>query len=136
MGLCYLYGIEQKNLLDDFSFWTVEVPIYSSNRPVNYAIANEMYGSQQKPEPFTSKEVEEWMSVHNMTWHESPDRKTMMKVPSVLHGNIPHNGGVNSIKREGIDNYNSNDNVVWSNKNAQQTVPISSESDNNKFDNF
>ena len=38
-----------------------------------------------------------------------------MKVPSVLHGNIPHNGGVNSIKREGIDNYNSNDNVVWSN---------------------
>lgn len=60
----------------------------------------------------------------------------MMKVPSVLHGNIPHNGGVNSIKREGIDNYNSNDNVVWSNKNAQQTVPISSESDYNKLDNI
>lgn len=56
----------------------------------------------------------------------------MMKVPSVLHGNIPHNGGVDSIKREGI----SNDNVVWSNKNAQQTVPISSESDYNKLDNI
>ena len=102
-------------VLDDYSFGTVEVPVYSSSRPVNYAIANEIYGSQHKPKPYTQKEVEDWMEEHNMTWHESPDRKTMMKIPSVLHGNIPHNGGVNSIKREGIDNYNSNDNVVWSN---------------------
>ena len=38
-----------------------------------------------------------------MTWHEDPDCQTIMKVPTILHGNLPHNGGVNAMKKTGID---------------------------------
>lgn len=35
------------------------------------------------------------------------DGRTLMKVSTVIHQNVPHNGGVNAIKREGKDVYTS-----------------------------
>ena len=38
-----------------------------------------------------------------MTWHGDPDCQTMMKVPSILHGNMAHNGGVSEERRRGSE---------------------------------
>ena len=42
------------------------------------------------------------MEEHDLTWHESEDGRTMMKVPTLIHQNVPHNGGVNAVKREAV----------------------------------
>lgn len=102
-------GVEFKDDVPDFepfSFGKVEVNAYSSDRNVNYALANEMMACQltdSKGREYTPKEVKKWMKNHNprMTWHESADGKTMMKVPSVVHGNVSHSGGVNAINLKG-----------------------------------
>ena len=46
----------------------------------------------------------------------SEDGRTLMKVPTVIHQNVPHNGGVNAVKRSGNDTAKSNGEVIWSNK--------------------
>lgn len=43
------------------------------------------------------------MEVHSLTWHESEDGRTMMKVPTLIHQNVPHNGGVHAVKTEAIE---------------------------------
>ena len=43
------------------------------------------------------KDVQKWREVHKYTWHECSDCKTLMKVPTELHGNIVHAGGI-SVK--------------------------------------
>ncbi|MBR0502084.1 MAG: hypothetical protein IJJ77_02440 [Paludibacteraceae bacterium] len=53
----------------------------------------------------------------------------MMKIPSILHSNAAHKGGVSEENKLGME-------VFGGQSNAPQTVPISSESDNNKFDNI
>jgi hypothetical protein len=42
---------------------------------------------KERPEPYT--------------WHHEPDRETMILVPTMLHGNLPHTGGA-SPARSGI----------------------------------
>ena len=33
------------------------------------------------------------------TWHECANCKTMMKVPTEIHGNIIHSGGISEINK-------------------------------------
>ena len=33
------------------------------------------------------------------TWHECVSCKTMMKVPTEIHGNVPHAGGISEAKK-------------------------------------
>ena len=81
------------------SFGTVKLEnMYTSDRRVNYALADDAYGRETGRDPI---EVAAWMKKNKMTWHESDDKQTMMKVPSIVHGNVCHNGGVNAIKKEG-----------------------------------
>lgn len=101
-------GVTYNNNEPDFSpisFGTVTLQnMYTSDRRVNYALADDAYARETGRDPL---EVAAWMKKNKMTWHESADCQTMMKVPSIVHGNIPHNGGVNAVKREGKDVYNT-----------------------------
>ncbi|MBO4805603.1 MAG: hypothetical protein J5554_06145 [Paludibacteraceae bacterium] len=36
-----------------------------------------------------------------------PDCQTMMKVPSVIHGNVSHTGGINAMNKKGAELYNN-----------------------------
>ncbi|MBR0502086.1 MAG: HNH endonuclease [Paludibacteraceae bacterium] len=95
----------------------ITLDIYSSDRTFNFFVAERMY-SQKKGDPkkYTPSKVRKYMKKNKLTWHESEDGRTLMKVPTVIHQNVPHNGGVNAVKREGVSTFDSNTDVILSNK--------------------
>ncbi|MBO4587720.1 MAG: HNH endonuclease [Bacteroidales bacterium] len=91
-------GIPFKNGYPDFSEvskGTVEISDFTAYRDANFNQATEALA---KEKGCSSKEVQDWMDNHGYTWHECEDCKTMMKVPSELHGNIAHVGGISEYK--------------------------------------
>ena len=47
----------------------------------------------------SSQEVTKWRELNKYTWHECANCKTMMKVPTEIHGNIIHSGGISEINK-------------------------------------
>ena len=33
------------------------------------------------------------------TWHECKDCEILLKVPTEIHGNVPHAGGISEVKK-------------------------------------
>lgn len=75
----------------------VEIDDFTDDRDSNFAQADEKLAEQRGGTP---EEVEKWREEHKYTWHECKDCKTMQKVPSEVHGNIPHSGGVSEYKSQ------------------------------------
>lgn len=100
------YGIEGILFKDgepDFSEvskGTVEIDNFSENRygkGGNFDQACEKLAEQRG---CTKEEVKDWMKENKYTWHEKSDCKTMQKVPTEVHGNIRHEGGISEIKNK------------------------------------
>ena len=64
-------------------------------RGANFDQADEALASQRGCAP---EEVAQWRKENHYTWHECNDCKTIQKVPSEVHGNIPHSGGISVYK--------------------------------------
>lgn len=94
-------GIEFKNGEPDFSLvakGTVEIDHFTDNRygkGGNFDQACEKLAEQRG---CTKEEVKAWMKENKYTWHERSDCKTMDKVPTEIHGNIRHSGGISEAK--------------------------------------
>lgn len=94
-------GIEFKNGEPDFSpvaKGTVENDHFTDNRygkGGNFDQACERLAEQRG---CTKEEVKAWMKENKYTWHERSDCKTMDKVPTEIHGNIRHSGGISEAK--------------------------------------
>ena len=94
-------GIEFKNGEPDFSpvaKGTVEIEHFTDNRygkGGNFDQACERLAEQRG---CTKEEVKAWMKENKYTWHERSDCKTMDKVPTEIHGNIRHSGGISEAK--------------------------------------
>lgn len=94
-------GIEFKNGEPDFSpvaKGTVEIDHFTDNRygkGGNFDQACEKLAEQRG---CTKEEVKAWMKENKYTWHERSDCKTMDKVPTEIHGNIKHSGGISEAK--------------------------------------
>lgn len=94
-------GIEFKNGEPDFSpvaKGTVEIDHFTDNRygkEGNFDQACEKLAEQRG---CTKEEVKAWMKENKYTWHERSDCKTMDKVPTEIHGNIRHSGGISEAK--------------------------------------
>ena len=94
-------GIEFKNGEPDFSpvaKGTVEIGHFTDNRygkGGNFDQACERLAEQRG---CTKEEVKVWMKENKYTWHERSDCKTMDKVPTEIHGNIRHSGGISEAK--------------------------------------
>ena len=94
-------GIEFKNGEPDFSpvaKGTVEIDHFTDNRygkGGNFDQACERLAVQRG---CTKEEVKAWMKENKYTWHERSDCKTMDKVPTEIHGNIRHSGGISEAK--------------------------------------
>ena len=94
-------GIEFKNGEPDFSpvaKGTVEIDHFTDNRygkGGNFDQACEKLAEQRG---CTKEEVKAWMKGNKYTWHERSDCKTMDKVPTEIHGNIRHSGGISEAK--------------------------------------
>ena len=96
-------GIEFKNGEPDFSpvaKGTVEIDHFTDNRygkGGNFDQACEKLAEQRG---CTKEEVKAWMKENKYTWHECKDCKTMQKVPTEVHGNISHSGGISEVKAQ------------------------------------
>lgn len=91
-------GIEFKDgepIFDNISKATVKIEGFSSNRDDNFDKADIELAKQRGCLP---EEVKQWRKENGYTWHECKDMATMQKVPSEVHNNIPHRGGVSNLK--------------------------------------
>jgi hypothetical protein len=101
-------GITFKEGLPDFSEiseGTVKIEDFSDNRTNNFAQADRKLAEKWNKEgkeggPWTQEKVEAYRKENNLTWHERSDMETMDLVPSEVHGNIPHQGGIAAYKKE------------------------------------
>ncbi|MBE6424210.1 MAG: hypothetical protein E7024_12215 [Succinivibrio dextrinosolvens] len=97
------YGVDHIRFKDgepDFSEVSkgnVEIDDFSDNRDSNFSQADEKLAEQRGCTP---EEVAKWRQEHKYTWHECSDCKTMQKVPTEIHGNIPHSGGISVYKNK------------------------------------
>ncbi|HCW52161.1 MAG TPA: hypothetical protein DG753_00135 [Clostridium sp.] len=97
------YGFESIPFKDgepDFSEVSkgeVEIDDFSDDRSSNFDQADEKLAEQKGCTP---EEVAEWREKNKYTWHECDDCKTMQKVPTEVHGNISHSGGISKYKAE------------------------------------
>ena len=73
----------------------VEITDFTDDRDSNFTQADEKMAEQRGCTP---EEVEKWRSENKYTWHECKDCRTMQKVPTEVHGNISHSGGVSEYK--------------------------------------
>lgn len=73
----------------------VEISDFTDDRSSNFDQADEKLAEQRGCTP---EEVAQWRKENRFTWHECADCKTMQKVPTEVHGNIPHSGGVSRYK--------------------------------------
>lgn len=93
-------GIDFKDGEPDFSEVskaTVEIDDFTENRNDNFYQADEKLAKEQGK---TVSEVRAWRKENKYTWHECSDCKTMELVPSEVHGNVSHQGGISEIKNK------------------------------------
>ena len=75
----------------------VEIDDFSDERDSNFDQADEKLAEQRRCTP---EEVAKWREENKYTWHECKDCKTMQKVPTEVHGNISHSGGISETKSQ------------------------------------
>lgn len=75
----------------------VEIDDFTDDRDSNFSQADEKLAEQRGCTP---EEVAKWREENKYTWHECKDCKTMQKVPTEVHGNISHSGGVSEYKSQ------------------------------------
>lgn len=73
----------------------VEIDDFTDDRDSNFTQADEALAKQKGCTP---EEVAKWRRDNGYTWHECKDCKTMQKVPTEVHGNVSHSGGVSEYK--------------------------------------
>jgi hypothetical protein len=94
-------GIVFKDGEPDFSpvsKGTVKIDNFTENRYGKGGNFDQACEKLAKQRGCTKEEVKEWMKENKYTWHERSDCKTMDKVPTEIHGNISHSGGISEMK--------------------------------------
>lgn len=76
----------------------VKIEDFSTNRSDNFDKADVALAEQRGCKP---EDVARWRKENGYTWHEKADMQTMQKVPSKVHNNIPHQGGIAAAKNSG-----------------------------------
>lgn len=79
----------------------VEIDDFSDDRSDNFDKADAELAKQRGCTP---EEVRTWRKEHKHTWHECKDMRTMQKVPSKIHNNITHSGGIAEAKKGNHNN--------------------------------
>lgn len=75
----------------------VTIDDFTDDRDSNFDQADEKLAEQRGCTP---EEVTKWREENKYTWHECRDCMTMQKVPTEVHGNISHSGGVSEYKSQ------------------------------------
>lgn len=94
-------GIPFKEGEPDFSEiskGTVEIEDFSENRYGKGGNFDQACEKLAEERGCTKQEIMDWMKENKYTWHERSDCKTMDLVPTEIHGNIHHSGGISKMK--------------------------------------
>ena len=94
-------GIPFKEGEPDFSEiskGTVQIEDFSENRYGKGGNFDQACEKLAEERGCTKQEIMDWMKENKYTWHERSDCKTMDLVPTEIHGNIHHSGGISKIK--------------------------------------
>lgn len=75
----------------------VEIDDFTDNRADNFSQADEKLAEQLGKSP---EEIAKFRADNKYTWHECKDCKTMQLVPTEVHGNVPHSGGISEYKKQ------------------------------------
>lgn len=83
---------------------TVEIDDFTPDRNANFTQADEACAKQwtekdENGKVWTPADVKAYRKENSLSWHERSDQKTMDLVPSIVHGNIPHSGGISEAKK-------------------------------------
>lgn len=92
-------GINFKEGEPDFSKigkGTVEIESFTNSRTDNFDKADIELAKHKGCSP---EEVCKWRKENGYTWHECKDMRTIQKVPSEVHNNISHSGGISEVKK-------------------------------------
>lgn len=81
----------------------VKIDNFTTERNINFPQADEKLAEKWECTP---REVANWRKENSYTWHECKDCQTMQLVPSEVHNNIPHEGGI-SVARKQLLNTNN-----------------------------
>jgi hypothetical protein len=81
---------------------TVEIKDFTTYRPANFSQADEQFAEKRGCSP---EEACQYRKDNRLTWHECEDQKTMQLVPSEVHNNIPHSGGVAEAKKQAAQEF-------------------------------
>ena len=95
-------GVRYKNGIPDFSPFAkgqVEITEMSTNRLKNFNKGDAKFADVylSKGENLTAKEVKEFRTSKNYTWHELNDGKTMQLIPTEINSRFSHLGGVGEL---------------------------------------
>lgn len=99
------YGIDSvefKKGYPDFSEIareTVEIDDFTDDRSINFDQADEEMAEKRNCTP---EEIAKWRAEQKYTWHECSDCRTMQLVPTEIHGNISHSGGISKYKSNSL----------------------------------
>lgn len=101
-------GIEFKDGYPNFeniAEESVTIKDFTDDRNINFnqadkAAAEKWNAEEKEGGPWTGEKVKEYRKENQLTWHEHEDMNTLQLVPSEVHGNIPHSGGVAAKKSE------------------------------------
>lgn len=95
-------GIKFENGQPDFSpvsKGTVEIDNFTENRLAKGGNFDQAVEKLAEQRGCTTDEIKSWMKENRYTWHERSDCKTMDKVPTEVHGNVRHSGGIAEVNR-------------------------------------
>lgn len=85
---------------------TVEIDDFTENRDLNFAQADKVTATKWNEEgkdnrsDWKASEVKPYRKDNDLTWHECEDTKTLQLVPSEVHNNVPHSGGISEKKQQ------------------------------------
>jgi len=82
---------------------TVKIIDFSISRNGNFTQADEKCADQWTKENkdgkiWSPEDVKAYRKENCLSWHERSDQNTMDLIPSIIHGNIPHSGGISAAK--------------------------------------
>lgn len=99
-------GVNFNNGQPDFleiSKGNVEIDNFTENRFGKGGNFDQAAEKLSEKTGYSKSEIKEWMKDNKYTWHECNDCRTMQKVPTEVHGNISHTGGIAEIKSANIE---------------------------------
>lgn len=90
----------------DIAEETIEIEDFTENRDLNFTQADRATAEKWNEEgkdgrtDWKASEVKLYRKENDLTWHECEDTKTLQLVPSELHNNVPHSGGISEKKQQ------------------------------------